>query len=62
MDSHGNPAIGLIGVSSKSPSFDLLLEATEERMVGALTAIRASQNSTSIISVGQVVGIELRNR
>jgi DNA helicase HerA-like ATPase len=31
-------------------------------MVGALTAFRANQNGTPIISVGQIVGIELRNR
>src|SRR6266705_5577143 len=41
---------------------DLLQEATEERLVGALTAFEATQNGTPITSVGQVVGIELRNR
>lgn len=41
---------------------DLLLEATEERLVGALTAFEALQNGHVITSVGQIVGIELRNR
>src|SRR6266571_1469957 len=41
---------------------DLLQEATEERLVGALTAFEAVQNSQRITSVGQIVGIELRNR
>ena len=41
---------------------DLLQEATEERLVGALTAFDAVQNGQSIISVGQIVGIELKNR
>ncbi len=43
-------------------TIDLLQEATEERLVGALTAFQATQNGTPITSVGQVVGIELRNR
>lgn len=41
---------------------DLLQEATEERLVGALTAFEAVQNGRHITSVGQIVGIELRNR
>lgn len=41
---------------------DLLLEATEERLVGALTALEAVQNGQCITSVGQIVGIELKNR
>jgi hypothetical protein len=41
---------------------DLLQEATEERLVGALTAFEAVQNGQPIISVGQVVSIELKNR
>lgn len=41
---------------------DLLQEATEERLVGALTAFEAVQNAQTITSVGQIVGIELRNR
>ncbi|MGD1042258.1 MAG: ATP-binding protein [Sedimentisphaerales bacterium] len=43
-------------------TLDLLQEATEERLVGALTAFEATQNGQPIISVGQIVGIELRNR
>src|SRR5438046_2423298 len=41
---------------------DLLQEATEERVVGALTAFQAVQNGVPIVSVGQIVGLELRNR
>jgi hypothetical protein len=41
---------------------DLLQEATEERLVGALTAFEAVQNGRGITSVGQIVGIELKNR
>jgi hypothetical protein len=41
---------------------DLLQEATEERLVGALTAFEAVQDGQRITSVGQIVGIELRNR
>src|SRR5207253_8428393 len=43
-------------------TLDLLQEATEERLVGALTSFEAVQNGQRIISVGQIVGIELRNR
>src|SRR5437773_10526694 len=43
-------------------TLDLLQAATEERLVGALTAFEAVQNGLRIISVGQIVGIELRNR
>lgn len=41
---------------------DLLLEAIEERLVGALVAFQATQDGGPITSVGQIVGIELRNR
>jgi len=41
---------------------DLLQEATEERLVGALTTFEAVQNGQRITSVGQIVGIELKNR
>jgi hypothetical protein len=41
---------------------DLLQEATEERLVGALTAFEAVQDGQRITSVGQIVGIELKNR
>jgi len=64
MSAERNQDVAVIGSPSSNTelTLDLLLEATEERMVGALTAFRASQNGTPIISVGQVVGIELRNR
>ncbi|MCS7160828.1 MAG: DUF87 domain-containing protein [Gemmatales bacterium] len=56
--------VAVIGSPSTNTelTLDLLLEATEERLVGALTAFRATQNGTPIISVGQIVGVELRNR
>lgn len=41
---------------------DLLQEATEERLVGALVGLQATQSGTPITSVGQIVGIELKNR
>src|SRR5690242_7308635 len=56
--------IAVVGSPSTNTelTLDLLQEATEERLVGALTAFRAVQNGNAITSVGQVVGIELRNR
>src|SRR5579884_2020353 len=64
MSGERNQDVAVIGSPSSNTelTLDLLLEATEERMVGALTAFRANQNGTPIISVGQIVGIELRNR
>jgi hypothetical protein len=64
MSAERNQDVAVIGSPSSNTelTLDLLLEATEERMVGALTAFRANQNGTPIISVGQIVGIELRNR
>lgn len=41
---------------------DLLQEATEERLVGALVHFGATQNGRPIETVGQIVSIELRNR
>ncbi len=43
-------------------TLDLLQEATEERLVGALVGFQAAQNGIPITSVGQIVGIELKNR
>ncbi len=43
-------------------TLDLLQESTEERLVGALTAFNTTQNGRPITSVGQIVGIELKNR
>lgn len=56
--------IAVVGSPSTNTelTLDLLQEATEERLVGALTAFEAVQNGASVTSVGQVVGIELRNR
>ena len=56
--------VGVVGSPSTTTEFtiDLLQEATEERMVGALVAFDAIQSGSPIKSVGQVVGIELRNR
>ena len=56
--------VAVIGSPSSNTEItaDLLLEATEERIVGALVAFDASQNGIPIKSVGQVVGIELKNR
>jgi DNA helicase HerA-like ATPase len=41
---------------------DLLQEATEERLVGALVHFAATQNGRPIETVGQIVSVELRNR
>ena len=56
--------IGVVGSPSTNTEFtvDLLQEATEERMVGSLVAFDAVQDGARIKSVGQIVGIELRNR
>lgn len=59
-----NQDIAVVGSPSTNTelTIDLLQEATEERLVGALTAFTATQNGSSITAVGQVVGIELKNR
>ena len=59
-----NQDIGVVGSPSTTTEFtiDLLQEASEERLVGALVAFDATQNGSPITSVGQIVGIELRNR
>jgi hypothetical protein len=59
-----NQDIAVVGSPSTNTelTIDLLQEATEERLVGALSAFRAVQNGAEITSVGQVVGIELKNR
>lgn len=56
--------IAVVGSPSTNTELtvDLLQEATEERLVGALTAFQAIQNGMPITSVGQIVGIELKNR
>lgn len=64
MQQPSNQDIGVIGSPSTNTEIttDLLLEAQEERIVGALVAFDAIQNGASIKSVGQIVGIELKNR
>lgn len=56
--------VAVVGSPSSNTELtvDLLLDAIEERLVGALTAFEAVQNGRRITSVGQIVGIELRNR
>lgn len=64
MSQNRNQDVAVVGSPSSNAelTLDLLQEATEERLVGALTAFQAIQNGSQITSVGQVVGIELRNR
>ena len=59
-----NRDVAVVGSPSTNTELtvDLLQEATEERLVGALTAFEAVQNGQRITSVGQIVGIELKNR
>ena len=59
-----NQDIGVVGSPSTTTEFtvDLLQEASEDRLVGALVAFEAAQSGVPITSVGQIVGIELRNR
>jgi len=56
--------IAVVGSPSTNTELtvDLLQEATAERLVGALVAFNATQDGHPITSVGQIVGIELRNR
>ena len=56
--------IAVVGSPSTNTelTLDLLQEATEERLVGALVGFESFQNPFQITSVGQVVAIELRNR
>lgn len=56
--------IAVVGSPSTNTELtvDLLQEAIEERLVGALVAFNATQDGHPITSVGQIVGIELRNR
>ena len=64
MPNNLNQDVAVVGSPSTNTelTLDLLQEATEERLVGALTAFRAVQDGRKIVSVGQVVGIELKNR
>lgn len=56
--------IAVVGSPSTNTELtvDLLQESIEERLVGALVSFEATQGGLPIISVGQIVGIELRNR
>lgn len=64
MTSSSNQDIGVVGSPSTTTELtvDLLQEASEERVVGALVAFNATQNGAPITSVGQLVSVELRNR
>ncbi len=56
--------IGVVGSPSTNTelTIDLLMEATEERVVGALVGFNATQDGRPITTVGQIVSVELRNR
>ncbi|HDR14965.1 MAG TPA: DUF87 domain-containing protein, partial [Desulfobacteraceae bacterium] len=64
MPENRNQDVAVVGSPSTNTelTIDLLQEATEERLVGALTSFQSTQDGKHIVSVGQVVGIELRNR
>ncbi len=64
MAENRNQDVAVVGSPSTNTelTLDLLQEATEERLVGALTAFASVQNGRAITSVGQIVGIELKNR
>lgn len=64
MSENRNQDVAVVGSPSTNTelTLDLLQEATEERLVGALSAFRSVQNGSAITSVGQIVGIELKNR
>lgn len=64
MPDNRNQDVAVVGSPSSNTelTLDLLQEATEERLVGALTSFQATQDGRRIVSVGQIVGIELRNR
>lgn len=59
-----NQDIAVVGSPSTSVelTLDILQEATEERVLGALVAFNATQSGVPITSVGQVVSIKLQNR
>ena len=59
-----NQDVAVVGSPSTNTelTLDLLQEATEDLLVGALTAFQSVQNGSPIVSVGQIVGIELKNR
>lgn len=59
-----NQDVAVVGSPSTTAelTLDILQEATEERLLGALVAFRAVQSGMQITSVGQVVSIKLQNR
>ncbi|MCY4244226.1 MAG: AAA family ATPase, partial [Gammaproteobacteria bacterium] len=64
MNENHRKDVAVVGSPSTNTELtvDLLLEATEERLVGALVGFDAKQDGKDICSVGQIVGIELKNR
>src|SRR3990170_1433488 len=64
MTSGRDQDVAVVGSPSTSVelTLDLLQEATEERLLGALVAFAATQSGVPITSVGQVVSIKLQNR
>lgn len=60
----GTLDIGVVGSPSTNTelTIDLLMEAADERVVGALVGFEATQNGKPITTVGQIVSVELRNR
>ncbi|MDW8107128.1 MAG: ATP-binding protein [Armatimonadota bacterium] len=56
--------IGVVGSPSTNTELtvDLLMEASEERIVGALVGFRAVQSGKEIMTVGQITSVELRNK
>lgn len=60
----GNHDIAVIGSPSTNTelTLDLLQEATEEKIIGLLSAFSATQDGKEIVSIGQITGIELKNR
>ena len=59
-----NQDIAVVGSPSTSAelTLDILQEAIEERLLGALVAFNATQSGVPITSIGQVVSIKLQNR
>jgi DNA helicase HerA-like ATPase len=59
-----NLDIAVVGSPSTNThlTVDLLQEAIEDRLVGALVSFDASQEGSVITTVGQIVSIELKNR
>ena len=64
MQDSADQDVGVVGSPSTTTelTMDILQEASEERLLGALVGFAATQNGSPITSVGQVVGLELRNR